>query len=162
MEIILNLDYTGTVIENYSQLIDGEEIEVFSEVCKMIDELNIAKFSVCFKKWDNRFNKTDFAYDFTSIAIEIRGLIDFLTNKSNKYLLFFYELDRKIMFRFKNEQLIDFEILNSIENTVFFSGILNVNELKNKVEKLLDAFRDLLYKFFPKAYECLSKHQYII
>lgn len=95
MEILINQGSRGEIHEDYSEFDNDEDVGVFGEVCRSIDNLNIASFSVLFKKWDPRFDHTDFAYDFTSIGTEISGLVHYLENPTKDYSLGFYELDRK-------------------------------------------------------------------
>src|SRR5690349_24869170 len=98
MFITINPEYTGTINEDDLLNENTDEVGIFATVCQMIDELKIAKFSILFKEWDTRFNLPDFNYDFSDIATDLPGLIQFLENKSGEYPLRFHELDREIKF----------------------------------------------------------------
>ena len=89
MDISINQEFTGVIDEDYSEYDNDDVISIFGEICKIIDDLKIASFSVLFKKWDERFKHTDFAYDFTSIGTDLTGLIHFLEKPVGEYSLGF-------------------------------------------------------------------------
>jgi hypothetical protein len=162
MYITINNEFSGAISEETLLGENEEIIGIFSEICGVIDDLKIAKFSVLFKEWDPRFNYSDFAYDFTSVADELPGLIQFLDNKSDEYSLGFYELDRRIIFTFLNKMLF-FSIYHHTKgDAVLFHGELDAIKFKLIIEKLINDFSILLSRFFPNAYEIFLREKYII
>lgn len=161
MYITINNDYSGTISEE-TLLSENEDIVgIFSAICRIIDELKIANFSVLFKEWDKRFNHPDFLYDFSDVAHNLPGLLQFLATKSEEYSLGFHELDRIIKFKFQEGKLF-FSICNTEQEDVLYNGELDAINFKVTIEKLINDFKAILSRYFPKAYEVFLKEQYII
>jgi len=160
MYITINNKYSGNIIEDPLLSENEDVIGLFSEICREIDNMNIAKFSVLFKQWDDKFDNTDFAYDFTSVATELPGLIQFLQSKIGNYSLGFYELDRKIEFNFQ-ERMLHFSIYRTMGVEILYHDELESEIFMMTIKKLIADFRNLLSKYFPKAYEIFLRERYI-
>lgn len=161
MYITINDEYSRSINEDV-WLNDNEDVVgIFSAICRLIDDLKIAKFSVLFKEWDKKFNHTDFVYDFSDVGPNLLSLIKFLDNKAGEYSLGFYELGRTIRFNF-NDKKLSFSICPSIGENILYHGELDAIKFKNIIEELINDFRSLLSKHFPKTYEIFLKEKYII
>ncbi|HEY8896003.1 MAG TPA: hypothetical protein VIM79_14355 [Niastella sp.] len=159
MFITINNDYNNAFTEDVLLRENDYIVGLFAEICRIIDDLKLAKFSVLFKDWDKRFNSPDFVYDFSDVAPELPELVSFLQSKSGEYSLAFHELDREIKFKFNDEIL--FFTINE-EDNVLYHGELDAIKFKTIIETLINDFSFLLAKFFPKSYEVFKKEKYII
>jgi hypothetical protein len=159
MDITINNDYINPITEDVLLRENEDIVGIFSEICSIIDDLKLAKFSILFKDWDKRFNSPDFVYDFSDVAPMLQRLISFLQSKSGENSLYFYELDREIKFKF-NDEILLFTI--NEEDNVLYHGELDAIEFKTTIEMLVNDFSLLLAKFFPKSYEIFKKEKWII
>lgn len=160
MEITINKLRLGIIAEDYSDYEEDEVIGILSDVCELIDQKGIARFSTIFSDWDDRFRKMDFAYDFTSIASELEPLLSFLKCKEGTFMLHFYELDRKVEFEYLNDRL-EFRFKQSIIDDVLFRGTLDPVDWERKIEDIIGAFKEILVQCFPKALEKFKSNGYL-
>jgi hypothetical protein len=160
MEIIINKKDIKVLSENYSEYEEDDVVSILSAVCREIDENEIARFSIFLSNWDPRFDKVNFRCDFSSIVTELDSLLEFLKNKTGTFILHFYELDRRVHFKFINEDL-EFNISTSVNNDILFNGIIDADSLDRKVRDVLGNFKMLLVKYFPKAFKEFIKTGYI-
>lgn len=160
MEITLNSLNAGPNVEDYSEYEEDEVLGVLSDVCAQIDQKGIARFSAIFSAWDDRFNKMDFLYDFTSIASELKPLLDFLRTQKGTFILHFYELDRKVVFKFLNEGF-GFQISQSMSDVILFHGALDFRDLEMKIENVMEAFKGILRHNFPLALENFKRNGFL-
>jgi hypothetical protein len=159
MFITINNEYINSINEDILLRENEDIVGIFSAICRIIDDLKIAKFSVLFKDWDKMFNYPDFVYDFSDVAPSLSELVSFLQSKAGEYSLPFFELHREIKFKFNDEIL--FFTINEGEN-VLYHGELDAIKFKTTIEKLINDFSLLLAKFFPKSYEVFKIEKYII
>ena len=159
--MIIKVKHTDIVIENYSDLEEGDLVSIFSTVCDKIDTEQLASFEVFFDNLDERFKKLTFAYDFESIAPELPDFEIFLKRKKEEYELFFYESDRRVLFTI-NDDIVSFDILDTSKTNHIANGNISLKDLVQIVEKLNNDFRDLLDRCFPKAFKIFEKENYLI
>jgi hypothetical protein len=159
MIITINNEYINSINEDVLLRENEDIVSIFSAICRIVDDLKFAEFSVLFKDWDKRFNSPDFVYDFSDVAPVLQRLISFLQSKSGENSLHFYELDREIKFKFNDEIL--FFTINE-EDNVLYHGVLDATKFKTTIEMLVNDFSLLLAKFFPKSYEVFKIEKYII
>ncbi|WP_315814176.1 hypothetical protein [Paraflavitalea speifideaquila] len=142
--------------EDYSEYEEDDVVGVLSDACLSIDQKGIALFSTIFSKWDVRFNKVDFSYDFNSVASDLDSLLHFLGHKKSKFILHFYELDRRVELEFLKDRLV-FQITQSIIDDVLFAGTLDSFDFEKKIEKVIESFKLIITKCFPQALEKFIK-----
>jgi hypothetical protein len=159
MIITINNEYFNAISEDALLRENEDIVSIFAEICRIIDDLKLAEFSILFKGWDKRFNSPDFVYDFSDVAPVLQRLISFLQSKSGENSLYFYELDREIKFKF-NDEILVFTI--NEEDNVLYHGELDATKFKTTIEMLVNDFSLLLAKFFPKSYEVFKKERFII
>ena len=159
MEIIIcNVGVEG-IEEDYSEHEDAV-IGILGDVCRMIDELGIAKLLVVFSSWDSRFEKVDFMYDFTSIASELEPLSQFLKGRNGEFILHFYELDRRIIFQFVKGDL-SFKVSDSMSDEVLYRRTLDSYNFYEKIEEMISVFKIILIRHFPLAYQIFKEDRYL-
>lgn len=152
MQISIDRSKLNQFVEDYSAYEEDDAISVFDNICEVIDQKGIARFSTIFSDWDDRFRKMDFMYDFTSIATELSPLLDFLKSKEGIFVLHFYELDREVEFEYLNDRL-EFRFKQSVVDGILFRGALDPVDWERKIENIIAAFKEILAQCFPKALE---------
>ncbi|HMS30460.1 MAG TPA: hypothetical protein PKD32_11450 [Saprospiraceae bacterium] len=159
---IHNYDYF--IPEDYSNFDSDDLNSIANSIFKQIDKLKIATFNSCFSKYDDIFVQLDFAYDFGSIACELKNLELFLEAKKGKFILLLYENNRIIEFIF-HETSLNFKLINiskiGHEYTVAM-GEIEYNSFRSTILKLRSDFELLLKLYFPIAHNILKKQNYII
>ena len=152
------------IILNHSNLLTFETNEhyeenhissVLNDIFEKIDDNNLAIFQICFKEYDKVFDFPDFKYDFSSIFYELQGLFKFVDNREKgQFELFFYELNRRVIFYIDNDEYLFFKIEISNENKfVAMSDRITLKKANLIILQIILNFKFILSTKFPKAYE---------
>lgn len=163
MKITLS-NINSKIIEDYSNYENDDVVTILSDVCKQIDTLGLATLDFFFQADDKVFCNVNFTYDFTSIATELLDLIDWLEDPGNTdfFCLYFYELKRKIVFSYKDKDLLQYKIIKDKDSTIINSNTIIKSRLFLLTKKVIENFYSLLARNFPKATQIFIQEDFLL
>ena len=158
MNIIIELNKNiNRITEIYESL---DLVAIFSNVCAVIDENNLATFGIYLENGEKISPKMDFKYDFTSVLPELYEMLNFLKQgNSCFYKVYLYEINKTIRLDTFSEEYVSFS-LYSDDMKISEYKILKQDLIFN-IEINILKFKNLVRIIFPIAYTLFVKENYL-